>query len=73
MKNINILIIDDVADDAELVALQLKTDRIKFTWKHVDTEKKLKDALRNEEWDAVISDYAMPGFDGLSALKIIKE
>jgi len=73
MKNINILIIDDVADDAELVVLQLQADKLKFTRKHVDTEKKLKDALRNEEWDAVISDYAMPGFDGLSALKIIKE
>ena len=73
MKHLNILIIDDVADDVELIVLQLLSEKIEFTWKHVDTEKKLKDALKDEEWDAVISDYAMPGFDGLSVLKIVKE
>ncbi|MCD4773044.1 MAG: response regulator [Bacteroidales bacterium] len=73
MKNLNLLIIDDVADDAELIVLQLKSDKIKFSWTHVDTEKKLKESLINEKWDAIISDYAMPGFDGLAALKIVKE
>jgi PAS domain S-box-containing protein len=29
--------------------------------------------MKNASWDLVISDYALPGFDGLSALKILQK
>ena len=73
MQDLKILIVDDVPDDAELVALQLKQQGIKFSWKHVDNAKRLKDTLNNEHWDAVITDYSMPGFDGIEALRIVNE
>src|SRR6185503_9259355 len=33
----------------------------------------LRDALSGATWDVVISDYFLPGFDGLSALAIVRE
>ena len=73
MQDLKILIVDDVPDDAELVAVQLKQQGIKFSWKHVDNAQKLKNALTDETWDIVITDYSMPGFDGIEALKIVNE
>jgi len=73
MQDLKILIVDDVPDDAELVAVQLKQQGIKFSWKYVDNAQKLKNALNDDVWDAVISDYSMPGFDGIEALRIVRE
>ncbi len=73
MQDLKILIVDDVPDDAELVAVQLKQQGIKFSWKHVDNAQKLKNALTDEAWDIVITDYSMPGFDGIEALRIVNE
>jgi len=73
MQDLKILIIDDVPDDAELVAVQLKQQGIKFSWKHVDNAQKLKNALIHSAWDIVITDYSMPGFDGIEALRIVNE
>ena len=73
MQDLKILIVDDVPDDAELVAVQLKQQGIKFKWKYVNNAKRLRDAIIDESWDAVISDYSMPGFDGIEALKIVRE
>jgi len=73
MKDLKILIVDDVPDDAELVALQLKQQGMKFSWKHVDNAQKLKNALTDEAWDIVITDYSMPGFDGIEVFRIVNE
>ncbi|MCK4701518.1 MAG: response regulator [Bacteroidales bacterium] len=73
MQDLKILIVDDVPDDAELVAMQLKQHGIKFSWKYVDNAQKLKNALIDETWDIVITDYSMPGFDGIEALRIVNE
>jgi len=73
MQDLKILIVDDVPDDAELVAVQLKQQGIKFSWKYVDNAQKLKNALTEKTWDAVITDYSMPGFDGIEALRIVNE
>ncbi|MEA3504881.1 MAG: response regulator, partial [Bacteroidota bacterium] len=69
----NILIIDDVADDAELCVIQLKQYGIDFSWRYVECEEEINKALREETFDVVISDYSMVGFDGIAALKIVKE
>jgi len=39
----------------------------------VDTKKGFKNALDNSDWDLIICDYNMPGFDGITALGILKE
>ena len=41
--------------------------------RRVDTREKLREALSQESWEVVISDYALPAFDGLRALAMVKE
>src|SRR5439155_27384114 len=39
----------------------------------VESAPQVNDALAQEPWDVVISDYAMPGFSGLDALRMVHE
>jgi FixJ family two-component response regulator len=38
----------------------------------VDTPRALEDALEKDGWDAIISDYNMPSFSGIDALKLVQ-
>lgn len=72
-KSLNVLLIEDLPDDAALMELELRKAGFETACKRVETEKALRDALDNHHWDIIISDYNLPGFDGLSALEIVKE
>jgi PAS domain S-box-containing protein len=65
-----ILFIEDIPEDFELAESELRRGGIHFTALRVDSEKDLKKALQKFHPDIVISDYSMPGFDGMQALKI---
>ena len=67
------LLIEDSPDEAELVLLELKRAGFAVTWERVDTEPALRAAIGARSWDVVISDFAMPGFDGLAAFRIVNE
>ncbi|MFA9424209.1 MAG: response regulator, partial [Sedimentibacter sp.] len=75
MKNkvVNILILEDSVDDAEMVVLELKRTKLLFTSKRVDTEDKFLELLENDEPDIIISDYYLPSFNGLYALELVKK
>lgn len=66
------LIIEDSEDDAFLLVRFLQQT---YELKHirVDSADGLKKALQDSEWDLVLSDHAMPGFDSFSALKIVQQ
>ncbi len=69
-KKLHVLILEDLPSDAELAKRELRSALKDFTAKVVDTEKGFTQALKNFNPDLIISDYKLPGFDGLSALKI---
>jgi PAS domain S-box-containing protein len=71
-KVIRLLIVEDVEDDALLLLREIRTGGFEPVFKRVDSEKDLVEALNEETWDIVISDYAMPGFTGIDALRILK-
>lgn len=74
MKNsLRVLLIEDQQSDAILILRELKKAGYEVTAERVDTGVALKDALERQEWDVVISDYVLPGFSGLTALKILRE
>ncbi|MCK4663270.1 MAG: response regulator [Bacteroidales bacterium] len=73
MKKLNLLIVEDSKDDAELIVLELKRGGYAPEWERVQNEDKLLKALNKKKWDIIITDYVIPGFGGLEALKIIKE
>jgi PAS domain S-box-containing protein len=69
---LRVLVVDDNEDDAELVLRELRRGGLSPNARRIDTAQALRAALR-ESWDIVIADWSMPGFDGLSAFKIVRE
>jgi CheY-like chemotaxis protein len=65
------LIVEDNADDAELVLRQLTRGEFVVTSQRVENGAGLRDALDGFEWDIVLADYSLPGFSGLEALRIL--
>jgi len=72
-KPLKLLIIEDSEDDALLLCRELRNGGYHLILERVETSKAMLAALKNEKWDIVISDYFMPGFSGLEALKLLKE
>src|SRR5262249_11269792 len=46
---------------------------LRVTHRIVDTEESFTDALREFAPDVILSDFSMPGFDGMAALAIARE
>ena len=67
------LCVDDNEDDVALVLHALKQGGYAPVHRHVCGREQLLAALSGQSWDIVISDYAMPQFDGLAVLKLVKE
>ena len=67
---LRILHLEDNANDAALVEASLRNGAISFTTHRVHTREAFEAALEGGEIDLILSDYSMPSFDGLSALKI---
>ncbi len=67
---IKILILDDQAADAELVRRELRKMDLDFATKWAQDKREFIQALDDFVPDLVLSDYSLPGFDGLSALDL---
>jgi diguanylate cyclase (GGDEF)-like protein/PAS domain S-box-containing protein len=70
---LRLLIVEDSDDDAQLLLVRLRRAGYEPEHLRVDNETDLRAALRDSEWQLVISDYAMPGFSGMRALEIVRE
>ncbi len=73
MKKLRVLIIEDSEDDTLLALRELKRGGFDAISERVSSEKALKDALSRQEWDLVITDHNMPGFNSSDAIKIVRE
>jgi diguanylate cyclase (GGDEF)-like protein/PAS domain S-box-containing protein len=73
LSDVNVLFVEDSPDDVELALRSLKSDGIQPHWRRVDCEKDLRQVLAGLKPDAILSDFSMPGFDGLLALRIARE
>ena len=71
-KTLNILIVEDSASDAGLLARQIERAGYDLHWQRVDTAADLKATLEREPWDAVLCDYTMPDFSGIDALAVVR-
>ena len=68
---LRVLCIDDCEGDVALVTEALRTGGYAPFHERVCTRADLIAALERQRWDIVISDYAMPQFDGLQALALV--
>jgi len=69
---IKVLIVEDSEDDARLALRALRQGGFEPAHRRVQTAAELETALAGEPWDAVVSDFNMPGFTGLDALRIFR-
>jgi signal transduction histidine kinase len=72
-KEIHILMLEDNPMDSELAGHTLKRGGVKFTATRVETEEDFVRELDSNPPDLILSDYALPGFDGYAALDIAKK
>ena len=69
--SLRVLLIEDNADDAVLLQVALEAGGLAVAVTRIQTEAELRDALARR-WDVVISDYRLPRFNGLDALRLVR-
>ena len=72
MRPIRVLLVEDSENDAVLLIDHLRLGGYEPQYTRVDSAKSLLAALERE-WDLVIADYTMPGFNGAAALSIVRD
>lgn len=72
-EKLRILILEDVATDAELMEEELRKDRISFSSIRVETEDTFRKELKDFKPDIILSNYSLSQFNGMSVLKIVRE
>jgi PAS domain S-box-containing protein len=71
-KPLHVLIVEDLEDDALLMARELERGEYSVQYLRVDTREAMARALEAQSWDVVLSDHSMPKFNAPMALNEIK-
>lgn len=71
-ETVQVLLVEDSEDDAFLLQMQLKAHTAPVRIERVYSAAMLEAALDRQPWDIVISDFNLPGFDGLAALELVR-
>jgi diguanylate cyclase (GGDEF)-like protein len=66
--SVRVLFVEDVEPDAELAVRRLRRDDVHCTHTRVETEAAFLAALRQNDFDIILSDFSLPQFDGMAAL-----
>ena len=70
---LRLVLAEDNEADAELVSLELRRAGLEVSLQVVDTEEAFIRAIRAFGPDVILSDFSMPGFDGMAALRLARE
>ena len=72
-KALNVLMVEDNLDDLELILQTLWRGGYDPVHQCVDNAAALRRALESQPWEVILSDYALPRFSGLEALRAVRE
>jgi CheY-like chemotaxis protein len=72
-KPLRILLVEDSERDAALLLLYLRRGGYEPTIQRVETALSMKVQLDTAQWDVVVSDFNLPGFNAYAALKVLQE
>jgi len=70
---LRILMLEDAASDAELEIQALKHVGMSCDWRRVQTEGDFVAQIEQFDPHLILSDFTLPSFDGLSALRLARE
>ena len=71
-RALDVLLLEDSALDAELIAEQLEGTGLRHRLTRVVTRAEFVAALQDERRDLILADFVLPAFDGMSALDIAR-
>jgi DNA-binding NtrC family response regulator len=71
--SLRILLVEDLASDAEIELRELRRSGLTFDARIVETEADFRRELGSFEPDVILSDFSLPRFSGMSALTIARE
>lgn len=69
---LRVLLVEDMEDDADLVCRELSRSGYAVKADRVDSREALARSLDGGAFDLVVSDYTLPGFNGLDALAAVR-
>ncbi|NOT54706.1 MAG: response regulator [Deltaproteobacteria bacterium] len=72
MPPLHVLYLEDSPQDVELVEAMLDAEGIAYDLQWVETQPRFCHALAQPDLQLILSDYALPGFDGLAALRLAR-
>lgn len=73
MQPVRLVLVEDMPMEAEIAIRQLEAGGFSCQWQRVDSEAHLRRVLVEAPPDLILSDFTLPGFDGLEALEISRE
>src|SRR5690625_8017538 len=72
-QELRVLLVEDSHSDAELNELELRRNGFQIESTRVEARDETLRALRDEEWDLVLSHHALPGFSAHEGLELLHE
>jgi PAS domain S-box-containing protein len=70
---LRVIVLEDNPADAELIELELHRNGLEVACQRAVSRTDFMNALRSDTPDLVLADYTLPGFDGMSALRMLRE
>ncbi len=71
-ESLRILLVEDSEDDSILTRRELHRGGIEASVRVVASLAEVRQALAGETWDAVLTDYRLPGFDALDVIAAVR-
>jgi PAS domain S-box-containing protein len=72
-RPLRVLIVEDSDDDAEMLRRELERAGFDVVHRQVQTADSMREALLQDSWDLVISDFSMPRFSAFAALSLLQQ
>lgn len=71
-RELRVLLVEDTEDDAVLLERELRRGGFRPEMTRVESAEQLDDALRQRDWEVIISDHNMPGFSSDGVLRCVR-
>ena len=72
-NQLRVLILEDSQPDALLLLRSLQREGYAVAHQRVDNADDMVNALHDDEWDVILSDYSMPSFSATEGLALLQE